>query len=276
VVAVDDELRPEPVEDATVATERRERISAAAPPRRPRWWLVPAVLIPVVAVLVVAAVSSRDRAYVPGAGTVARIDGGRFDQPVAVGSFPLALTEGDGRVWVMDRQSQVYWVVEDDRSTGSRGTDGVPTSAVTGAGAVWITAGFGTGSGANGAVSRLDPASGQIAQAFQTPIGSRAITYGGDAGGGADTNAARVTRFDPVSRETRPIPLPGSTPAPRPEAIAFGTVAGPAVWVGDALSPNVYRIDATGSDAIRTYTVGGPPTAIAVGPDAIWVASEQN
>src|SRR5262249_7167994 len=35
-------------------------------------------------------------------------------------------------------------------------------------------------------------------------------------------------------------------------------------------------IDATGSDAIRTYTVGGPPTAIAVGPDAIWVASEQN
>jgi len=33
-------------------------------------------------------------------------------------------------------------------------------------------------------------------------------------------------------------------------------------------------LDVGGGHQIRTYTVGGPPTAIAVGPDAVWVASE--
>ena len=275
VFEVDEQLRPEPVEDATVASERRQRASAGPPPAIRRRWLLPVALAAAVVLVGAAFVAFRPKPdYVPGAGTVARIEGDRFDRPIPVGSFPLAITEGGGRVWVPDRQSQIYWVQESDGSIGSRGTVGAPTDAATGADAVWITAGFGTGAGAEGAVSRLDPTTGQIADAFRTPIGSQAITFGDDAVWVADPNTATVTRYDPVTRASQTIDLPRSSPPARPDAIAFGELGGAAVWVGDALSSNLYRIDAGGGHQVRTFTVGGPPTAVAIGSDAVWVASE--
>ncbi len=275
VSKVDDQLRPDPIAEATVASERRERASAGRPPlRRPRW-LIPAAIVGVLALALAGFVALRpDATRVPTAGTVTRIDGDRFERPIAVGSFPISLTEGEGRVWVMDRQSQVYWVQERDNTTGSRGTDGVPTGAVAGGGAVWITAGFGTGRGPDATVSRLDPASGQLGAAFDTPIGSQAIAYGAGAVWVADRNTADVTRYDPVARTSATIALPSSDPGARPDSIAFGTLGGEAAWVGDALAPNVYRVDASGSNTVRTYTVGGAPSSIAIGFDAIWVASE--
>ena len=276
VLEVDDQLRPEPVEDATVASERRQRASAAPPPAVRRPWLLPVAIVAGLAVIGGVFVALRPSPdYVPAAGTVARIDGDRFDRPIPVGSFPMAIAEGDGRVWVPDRQSQIYWVQESDGSTGSRGTAGVPTNATTGAAAVWITAGFGTGGGADGAVSKLDPSTGQITDAFDTSIGSQGIAYGADSVWVADPTTASVTRFDPVAQTTDPIPLPVSDPPARPDAIAFGELGGAAVWVGDALSSNLYRVDVGSGGKVRTYTVGGPPTAIAVGPDAVWVASER-
>jgi len=137
-------MHPVPIEQATVATERRERASAGEPPQaRPRW-LLPAVtavtaLAIVAAFLVVRAGGGED--FVPAGSTVARIDDDRFERPIAVGTFPLSLTEMDGRIWVTDRRSQVYWVSEADGSTGSTGTDGIPTGAAAGEGAVWVTAG---------------------------------------------------------------------------------------------------------------------------------------
>jgi class 3 adenylate cyclase/streptogramin lyase len=276
VLKVDDQLRPEPVEDATVASERRERASAGPPARVRRRWLLPAAIIGVLAIAVASFVVLRpEPSYIPGAGTVARIDGHRFDRPIQVGSAPLALTEGEGRVWVMDRTSQIYWVDEQSGATGSRGTEGVPTGATTGAGAVWITAGFGTGAGPDATVSRLDTSTGQVSLAFTTPVDSQAIAFGADTIWVADPNTATVVRYDPVSRATRTIPLPRSDPPARPDSIAFGALGGAAIWVGDALSTNLYRVDTTGSNQIRTYTVGGPPTAIAMGTDAVWVTSER-
>jgi streptogramin lyase len=276
VLEVDEQLRPEPVEDATVASERRQRASAGPPPAIRRRWLLPVAIVAGLALIVAAIVAFRPKPdYIPEAGTVARIDGDRFDRPIPVGSFPLAITEGGGRVWVPDRQSQIYWVQETDDTTGSRGTDGVPTDAAAGADAVWITAGFGTGAGARGAVSRLDPATGQITAAFDTPIGSQAIAFGGDAVWVSDPNTATITRYDPVAQETQTIALPRSAPPAQPDAIAFGELGGAAVWVGDALSSNLYRIDADPGHQVRTFTVGGPPTAVTVGADAVWVASER-
>jgi class 3 adenylate cyclase/streptogramin lyase len=273
VLQVDDLLRPEPVEDATVATERRERASAGIPRRsRPRW-VVPAAVLSVLAIgLAAFLIAKPEPNHVPGAGTVARIDGARFDAPVIVGQFPVALTEGDGRVWVMDRQSQIYWVEESDGSSGSRGSDGVPTDAAIGAGSLWITYGFGTAGSPDSTVSRLDPAAGQISAAFVTPIGSQAIAYGADAVWVSDPNTGTVARYDPVSRETETIALPR---AARPDAIAFGDLAGASIWVADSLSPNLYRLSPDAAHGVRTYTLGGTPTAIAVGSDAVWVASDE-
>ncbi len=274
VLAVDDEARPAPVETEQSA-ERRDLATVPGANRPSRRWIAAAAGIAVIAAALVGYLALRPKpTYVPAAGMIARINGDGFDQPVAVGAFPMALTEGMGRVWITDRQSQVYWLDERDNSTGSRGTEGVPTGAVSGGGAVWITAGFGSGQGVEGAVSRLDPDSLLLAPAFQTPVGSQAIAFGAGVVWVAEPNIAEVQRYDPVSKTTRRIPLPVSDPAAKPDSIAFGDLGGAAVWVGDYLTRTVFRVDATSSD-IRTYTVGGTPTAIAVGAGAVWVASEQ-
>jgi class 3 adenylate cyclase/streptogramin lyase len=272
VVGVDDEPRPPPVPSEEGA-ERRERATVAGPKRRRRRpWIVAAALILVLVAIGAFLLLRPSPTFVPAAGTVARIDGDRFEQPVAVGSSPLAMTEGQGRVWVMDRASQVYWVNESDGSTGSRGTDGTPTGAAEGGGAVWITNGFGVGGGPDTSVSRLDPVSGQLTEVFTTPIGSQAITYGAGAVWVANYGTGSVTRYDTTSKTTDTIPLSGKGTQVHPDSIAFGSVGGEAVWVGDSLSGRVYRVEADGSKQV--FTVGGPPSAIAMGPDAVWVASE--
>jgi streptogramin lyase len=86
----------------------------------------------------------------------------------------------------------------------------------------------------------------------------------------ASVNTASVTRYDPVAHSIRSITLPGSA---RPNSIAFGTLGGDAIWVGDEVSGNVYRVETAGANAVKTFSVGGPPSAIAIGPDAVWVAS---
>jgi class 3 adenylate cyclase/streptogramin lyase len=270
VVAVDDAVRPAPV--ATVGgAERRERATVPGAGRPSRRWIAVVAGIAVIAAALVGYFAFRPKPiYVPAAGTISRIDGDRFDRPVRVGAFPIALTEGMGRLWVMDRQSQVYWVSERDDSTGSRGTEGVPTGAVSGGGAVWITAGFGLGQGPDAAVSRLDPTTTQLTTAFRVPVDSQAIAFGAGAVWVADPNTAEVTRYDPLSGATRTIALPRA----RPDSIAFGDLGGQAVWVGDSLSPNAYRVDAA-TRRIRTYTVGSAPTAIAVGANAVWIVSER-
>jgi len=140
VLKVDDELRPAPIEEATVATERRERASAGLAIRRRPRWLIPVAILAVLALGVGGFLALRPKpTFIPTAGTVARIEGDRFDRPVSLGAFPMNLSEGEGRVWVTDRQSQLYWVQEQSGATGSRGTDGVPTAAAVGGGAIWIT-----------------------------------------------------------------------------------------------------------------------------------------
>jgi class 3 adenylate cyclase/outer membrane protein assembly factor BamB len=272
VLAVDGVERPSPVEP-DAGLERRERTSAPGAERARRRWPLAVVAAALVALGVAAAVQFRGEAlHVPSAGTVARIDGDRFDAPVEVGSFPIALTQGHGRIWVMDRESQVYWVNEADGTTGSRGTDGPPTGAATGGGAVWISGGFGSGQGRNASVSRIDPTSGQLSAAFETPIGAQAIAFGAGAVWVASPNTVSVVRYDPVTRIPEGIPLRGD-PQSQPDSIAFGDLGGQAVWVGDALGPGVFRLAADGSDDVSTFTVGGPVSAITVGRDSIWVAS---
>jgi streptogramin lyase len=78
-----------------------------------------------------------------------------------------------------------------------------------------------------------------------------------------------------VQRETTTIALPGKDTDPaRPDAIAFGDLSGERVWVGDDAHPQVYLVDANDPKQVRTSTIGGPASAIAVGDRAIWVASE--
>jgi streptogramin lyase len=214
--------------------------------------------------------------YVPTVGTVAPIqDGTRFGAPVAVGDFPISLAFGEGRIWVMDRRSQIYWFAPGDPQVNSRGTTGIPTGASVGGGGVWISNGFGTGQGADGGVSRLDPSTGETSPAFDTPIGSEAVAYGADAVWVADRNTGTITRYDPVQRSSTEVPLPGTETDPaKPDSIAFGDLGGPALWVGDAVHPQVFHVDANDPTNVTRSSIGGPATSIAIGAQEVWVASE--
>ena len=249
VASVDEEARPAPVA-STDAAALRERATVPTAPRGPsrRGIIVAAVAALAIAAGLAFLFLRPATTYVPAAGTVTRIADGRFEEPVSVGAFPIAIAEGEGRVYVLDRESQVYSVDEEDGTTTSRGTDGTPTGAAGGSGAVWITHGFGTGQGGSGSVSRLDPASSELTTAFDTPIGSQAITYGAGAVWVANPNTGSVTRHDPVSQTTTEIAIPSQDATPRPDSIAFGELGGEALWVGDSLAEAVYRLD-TSADA---------------------------
>jgi class 3 adenylate cyclase/streptogramin lyase len=276
VLSIDDELRPEPIEGASVASERRERAAAMPAPRRNRR-LVP-LAVATAAVVAVAAVIVATRSaptYTPGVGSVAPIQEAAFGAPIAVGGFPISMTFGQGRVWVMDRRAQVYWFAPTADHASSRGTTGIPTGVAVGGGSVWITNGFGTGQGAGGGVIRLDPSTGETSPAFDTPIGTQGITYGADAVWVADHSTASLTRYDPVQRSTSTVTLPGSaSDRIEPDAIAFSDLSGGSVWIGDDAHPQVFRVDANDPAKVRTSAIGGPATSIAVGAGAIWIASE--
>jgi streptogramin lyase len=169
----------------------------------------------------------------------------------------------------------VYWFAPGDDHASSRGTTGIPTGATVGDGSVWITNGFGTGQGPDGVVNRLDPSTGETSPAFETPIGSEAVAYGADAVWVADRNTGAITRYDPVQRSSTDVPLPGTETDPaKPNSIAFSDLDGPALWIGDAVHPQVFHLDPNDTSNVTRSSIGGPATAIAVGAHQIWVASE--
>jgi class 3 adenylate cyclase/sugar lactone lactonase YvrE len=275
VLAVDEVLRPEPIEGASVASERRARASAAPPPKRSLRLLIPVAAAAALILIVGTSVATRPGpTYVPTAGSVARIGAdGRSDRPVAVGAYPTGLGAGEGHIWVVDQRGQIYWI-DPSGDTDSRGTAGTPTGVAIGSGAIWITNGFGTTSGANGGVSRLDPATDQLAPAFETPLGSEAIAWGADQLWVADANTASVTRYDTVERTSDRFAIaPADTGPVEPGSIVYSDFEGGTVWVGDASGGRLFRLDAADPHRVATASVGGPVSALAPGTDAIWATS---
>ena len=274
VMAVDEALRPPPIEEATVASERRARASATPPARRGIRWAIPAaVAVALVLVATTIALTRPSPTYLPTAGSVARISAeGKSDRPVTVGEYPTGLGAGDGRIWVVDQRGQIYWI-DPSGGTGSRGTAGTPTGVAVGNDAVWITSGFGTTGGATGGVSRLDPTTGQLAPAFPTSVGSEAIAWGADQVWVADANTASVTRYDTVQRTTDRFAIGPSDRTAEPGSIMFSDLEGGTVWVGDAAGGRLYRLDAADPHRVMTASVGGAVSGLAAGSDAIWAAS---
>ena len=249
VMAVDEQLRPAPIEQASVASERRDRVASSplGGGRGRRWILPVAAAAVVIAVVAAYELTRTEPTSVPAPGTVARIDdAGRFDEPVPLASVPTGIAWGEGRLWVTDQRGQVYWLDPESGESGSRGAAGVPTGVAVGDGAVWVTNGFGVGDGADGGVSRIDPVGESLEPAFATPTGSEAIAWGADRVWVTDTATGHVRVYDPVTHEVLdPVTLPaGSGEPPRPEQIVVGP-RGDVVWVGDAAAGRVFRLDAT-------------------------------
>jgi streptogramin lyase len=274
VMAVDEQLRPAPIEQASVASERRNRVASSPPAGRRRLaWVIPAAAAAlVIAAIAAYALGRPTPTAVPTPGTVARIDdSGRFDEPISLASVPTGIAWGEGRLWVTDQRGQVYWLDPETGENGSRGAAGVPTGVAVGDGAVWVTNGFGVGDGPDGGVSRIDPVGESLEPAFATPTGSEAIAWGADRVWVTDTATGKVQVYDPVTHEFDAVPLPaGSGDPPRPEQIVLDA-EGDVAWVGDAAAGRVFRLDATAPTSIDTFTVTTPVTGLAVSDDGVWV-----
>ena len=115
----------------------------------------------------------------------------------------------------------------------------------------------------SGLLTRLDPATGQIAHPGVDPnAGPTAIALDGNAVWVTDNEANNVTRIDPTGLQT-------STAVNVPSGIAVGAGG---VWVADSEDNAVVRIDRTTQSVTKTIAVGRSPAGIAIGAGSVWVA----
>jgi class 3 adenylate cyclase len=274
VMAVDDRLRPAPIEEASVASERRDRASSTIPsPARRSRLLAPVALVALVATAIATFVFTRSEpTFVPTPGTVSAITSdGRFAEPVRLASVPTAIAWGAGRAWVTDRQGQIYWLDPQSGDHGSRGAAGTPTGVAAGGNAVWVTNGFGIGAGPGGGVSRIDAAGDSLDPAFETPVGTESIAWIADRVWVTETDIGRISVYDPVTRSVDRIDLPpiSRTQAAKPDHLAASLGSEHPAWVGDDAAARVFRISA--HDRIDAFPVPSRVTGIAVSDGVVWV-----
>ncbi|HUY64498.1 MAG TPA: hypothetical protein VMV14_08280 [Acidimicrobiales bacterium] len=193
---------------------------------------------------------------------------------LSVGRRPVGLAAGYGRLWVADAVGNAVDVVDPTRATIDGGPISVasePVSVAAGLGGIWVAS-----LGAN-TVSLIDPRTRTVTASVALPDGAVRVALGDGAvwvTGETDT----LTRIEPrplgVSLQWRSIRV-GQGP--------IGLVAAPgAVWVADAQSGAVSRVDPTSLRVTGTFRVGvagatgvSDPDQVAVFDGWVWVTDGQ-
>ena len=179
-----------------------------------------------------------------------------------------------------------------------------PDAIAAGAGSIWVAMSD------RGAVSRIDPATNTVQQTIPTPGGPSALTVGGGFVWVADTLAGTVTQIDPRTNGGQVVGKPirvGNAPSGidwglgavwvansvdrtvvrinpvtgtpgRPISVedgADGVAAGDgSVWViGHSAGGGPLAHRSGHAHGFGTTSIGNEPAAVAVGPDAVWVAN---
>ncbi len=202
-------------------------------------------------------------------GTVRRFDvssGAWQGPPRNVAKRPVAIAAGYGELWVADAVGNQ--VVRVDTRTGEADGSPIavgdePVSVATGEDGVWVA------SLTAGSVSLIDPATDVVEASAVLPDGAVRVAVGDGAvwvTGTTDT----LTRVSPHPDGTR---LSYRVVDVGQEPIGVTTSPG-AVWVADAESGTVDRVDPT-TLRERTYHVGGDPVAVAVYDGRVWAGDGQ-
>ncbi len=178
---------------------------------------------------------------------------------------PGAVSAADGSVWVADPGAGEVSRIGPgtDATTARVPVDGQPGAIASGAGAIWVA-------DADGAVTRINPATDRVAETIRLPWAHPgAIAFGAGGLWVADPAARQLAEIDPATgslARTLPVNL-------QPTAIA---AVGQAIWVAGNGSPTVEELAAASGRVLAEIQVGGPPAALAVGAGSLWVASSVN
>jgi YVTN family beta-propeller protein len=185
-----------------------------------------------------------------------------------VGAFSglsCALATEPGSVWVplnYPREELVH--VEAPTDAPASISERVPVPAgprsamAIGAGSIWLA------DHSDGAVRRLDPATGAITATVRLGDGPSAMVFGHGSAWVANDVEDSVTRIDPRTTSVVRAISVGSDPV----ALAVGPEA---IWVANAGDGTVSRIDPETNTVTKTITVGHRPLGVAVGDDLVWV-----
>jgi DNA-binding beta-propeller fold protein YncE len=187
---------------------------------------------------------------------------------IDVGEAPVALTHGEGGVWVSDEGAGTLTRIDpatDEVAAPAIEIGGSPRGVAIGEGRVWVT------DSARDQLARVDPSS--------DPPGVEArIGVGGEPSGVAVgkglvwvSNLAdeSVSRVKPGGqRRFGKQILVGTAPA----GIAIGSGSDPSIWVALSGGGRVARLSPSG-DLVARIDVGAKPRGIAVGADRVWVSN---
>ena len=209
--------------------------------------------------------------------SVTRIDTNpvRTGRTVGIGERPVGLAAGDGAVWVAGIKRTRPFVTArriDPRfdrygppiriETLPEGFESLPEgggSLALDGGSLWVAPLFGR-------LTRINPATGAVrTSGLDTGHAPSSVASNGGTVWIADQRAATVSRIDPRTGISEPIPVAGG-----PVDIALG--AGGA-WVTLALGDAVARIDPSTGTVRSTTAVGRRPAGVAVGAGGVWVAN---
>jgi len=204
-------------------------------------------------------------------GTLSRIDGDTgktSERAVRVGDGPTDVAADDHGVWVLTGRGIVRVDPSERRVVGDPVAVPDATGLAVGEGSVWVT------SGADGTLTRIDPATGQVAGG-PIRVGRRPtdVAIGAGAVWVANTGDGTVTRIDPRTRRAAAEPI-----AVAEEQVLGLTVGAGRVWVAKTDSPlaetiAVVAID-PGANAVEGEAVpvdAGIPVRLVVGEGAVWV-----
>ena len=198
-------------------------------------------------------------------------DSNRVTDAISVGSRPGAIAAGSGSLWVANRDDQNVSRIDPDTSSVTKVIPVVdtPTGLAAVDGATWVVGS--NVAGPSVSLRRIDPQFDTVAPKIQIDN----VAPGGPG-------AAACSRQDRLDRAVlRPAHAAGPADRPRRRRASIRTQVRQrwpsepdAVWVADSDAGTVTRVDPTG--LLTPITVGGSPSAIAVGAGGVWVANRSD
>ncbi len=258
---------------AAPTPKRRRRGGALRRHRRLAGAAVAATAV-AVAALTAALLLAREEggAVVVPANTIAIVDPATNEVAEFVDGLdrPGPVAFGAGSIWVGGLEDRTLVRINPGTKeiVGRIPLPGTPDGIAVGEGAVWVV------HGRLGTVTRVDPAFDIVAETVSLAGKSNTYVTGGVAVGEGSVwgvfGDSTLARLDPSTNRKTGEVLAGT--GPTSVVAAFGSI-----WVSNSGEASVerYSVGTFPDEPVDELSVGGAPTGLAVGADAIWVASPE-